>query len=218
LCLCSAIFTPYTEYNSILFRRQYSQTMGHKTPSTYLPNPSPFPFPVPSFLSLAYPILHFFSLSYFFSLLFLFILLFLAHVEATQSIQAHPHAEVLSLDWNKYTPLTIHTSSNDRTLKTFDLRQPSLPLCTLQGHSLAVRKIAASPHDGRLLASASYDMTVRIWDWQQPGGGREVARWEGHSEFAYGVEWSLFGEGWVGSVGWDGRVFVSDWKREWKMV
>jgi len=71
-------------------------------------------------------------------------------------------------------------------------------------------------------------MTTRIWDWQGNaegrqgsglrGHGREVARFEGHTEFAYGVEWSLFGEGWVGSVGWDGRVFVSDWKREWKKV
>src|SRR5579862_5531202 len=63
----------------------------------------------------------------------------------TQSLQAHPHAEVLSLDCNKYTPLTIHTSSNDRTIKTFDLRSPTLPLSTLQGHTLAVRKIATSP-------------------------------------------------------------------------
>ena len=206
MCLCSIIFSSYAEYNSILFRGQYSQIMGHKTPSTYLPIPSPFPFPIRFHPFSLLPTLPSPCL----------ILLFLAHFKATQSIQAHPHAEVLSLDWNKYTPLTIHTSSNDRTLKSFDLRQPSLPLSTLQGHSLAVRKIAASPHDGRLLASASYDMTVRIWDWQ--AGGREVARWEGHSEFAYGVEWSLFGEGWVGSVGWDGRVFVSDWKREWKMV
>lgn len=69
-------------------------------------------------------------------------------------------------------------------------------------------------------------MTTRIWDWQgnvegrqgQGGHGREIARFDGHTEFAYGVEWSLFGEGWVGSVGWDGRVFVSDWKREWKKV
>jgi hypothetical protein len=58
-------------------------------------------------------------------------------------------------------------------------------------------------------------MTVRIWDVDMQ---RAVAVWEGHSEFAYGVEWSLFGEGWVGSVGWDGRVFVGDWAREWRKL
>jgi peroxin-7 len=134
---------------------------------------------------------------------------------ATLSIQAHPGAEVLSLDWNKYKPLTIHTSSNDRTIKTFDTRFPTSPRSTLHGHTLAVRKIATSPHQGNLLASASYDMTVRMWDVDR---SKCVGIWDGHREFAYGVEWSLFGEGWVGSVGWDGKVFVSDWAREWKKV
>jgi peroxin-7 len=111
--------------------------------------------------------------------------------------------------------MRIHTSSNDRTIKSFDARMPSHPLSTLSGHALAVRKVAASPHSGSLLASASYDMTVRTWDLDKQ---RCVGVWEGHSEFAYGVEWSLFGEGWIGSVGWDGRVFVGDWEREWRKV
>ena len=88
-------------------------------------------------------------------------------------------------------------------------------MSTLSGHGLAVRKIASCPHSGNLLASASYDMSVRIWDLDL---GRAVAIWDGHTEFAYGVDWSLFGEGWVGSVGWDGRVFVGDWAREWRKV
>ena len=78
-----------------------------------------------------------------------------------------------------------------------------------------MRNIATCPHAGNLLASASYDMSVRIWDLDL---GRTVAIWDGHTEFAYGVDWSLFGEGWVGSVGWDGRVFVGDWAREWRKV
>jgi len=92
---------------------------------------------------------------------------------------------------------------------------PSSPRNVLTGHTLAVRKIAASPHTGNILASASYDMTVRIWDLET---GRAVSVWDGHTEFAYGVDWSLFGEGWLGSVGWDGKVFISDWAREWKKL
>jgi len=90
---------------------------------------------------------------------------------------------------------------------------PSSPRSILHGHTLAVRKIAASPHKGNILASASYDMTARIWDLDL---GRQISVFDGHTEFAYGVDWSLFGEGWIGTVGWDGRVFISDWAREWK--
>ena len=68
---------------------------------------------------------------------------------------------------------------------------------TVHGHSLAVRKAATSPYDGNLLASASYNMTVRVGDW---AGGRCLAVWNGRSEFVVGVEWSLFGEGWIESV------------------
>jgi len=57
-------------------------------------------------------------------------------------------------------------------------------------------------------------MTCRIWDVDL---GKCVAVCSHHKEFAYGVEWSLFGEGWIGTVGWDGRLFVTDWKRQWDL-
>ncbi len=90
---------------------------------------------------------------------------------------------MLSLDWNKYRPMTIATGSTDRSVKVWDLRRAGVAAATggggagagmlgtdasmvsaLLGHEYAVRKVAWSPHAANLLCSGSYDMTARIWD------------------------------------------------------
>lgn len=159
--------------------------------------------------------------------------------------------EVLSLDWNKYRQWHIATGSTDKTIKAWDLRSvgsmvdrggmtagappPGAPppmgqgqitaICT--GHDYAVRKVAYSPHSPSLLASASYDMTARIWDLDHPSlslssvasrlGGGLMGRGgqqqggllqvhEAHTEFVVGLGWSLFQEGLVASTAWDMSV------------
>lgn len=137
--------------------------------------------------------------------------------------------EVLCLDWNKYRPMTIATGSTDRVVKTWDLRSASsaqpgggvtplqmgTPTAALMGHEYAIRKVAYSPHAPQLLASASYDMTARVWDAdaaamagppgaQQPqvqGAMRRLH--DTHTEFVVGLAWSLFQEGLVASTAWD---------------
>jgi peroxin-7 len=151
------------------------------------------------------------------------------------SIPAHP-GEILSLDWNKYQPNLIATGSVDRSIRIHDLRMatnalpnnplptmsPSPTVATLLGHEYAVRRVAWSPHSANVLASASYDMTARIWNIDTQGlgsgqasfgmggmgGGRMERRWDGHSEFVVAVGWSLYDEGVVGSASWDQEVHL----------
>ncbi|BGP15556.1 hypothetical protein JCM10213_001353 [Rhodosporidiobolus nylandii] len=94
-------------------------------------------------------------------------------------IHAHPGAEVLDLDFNKYGPHLIATGSVDRTVKAHDVRvassapaggapsgpafQPNSTVATCLGHEYAVRRVAWSPHSSALLATGSYDMTSRIF-------------------------------------------------------
>lgn len=126
--------------------------------------------------------------------------------------------EVLSTDWNKYRPMTLATSSTDRVIKTWDLRssmQPGQPReapasTVLVGHMYAVRDVAWSPHQASVLASASYDMTARIWnvdDAQHVGPTPVLSTprfvYTGHTEFVVGVGWSLFEPGLIGSASWD---------------
>src|SRR2546430_11506268 len=53
----------------------------------------------------------------------------------------------------------------------------SLELQKLEGHSGWVSAVAFS-HNGQLLASASYDQTIRLWN---PVTGEQVQQLEGHS-------------------------------------
>lgn len=90
----------------------------------------------------------------------------------------------------------------------------------MQGHEYAVRRLSWSPHSSDTLISASYDMTVRLWNdgsnqQQAPAMGPAIGSQMGimnrHTEFVTGVDWCLFGMGgWVASVGWDERVLLWD--------
>ncbi len=131
-------------------------------------------------------------------------------------------AEVLTHDWNKYNDSIVATGGVDRILRTFDIRNPTGgPLTVMPGHEYAVRRLSWSPHARDVLISASYDMTVRLWNDgssqppQDPAMGPKVGAQLGvmnrHTEFVTGVDWCLFGMGgWVASVGWDERVLLWD--------
>ena len=58
-----------------------------------------------------------------------------------------------------------------------------------------------------MLASASYDMTVRLWDAAAPGEPL-VKVWDHHSEFAVGLDFSTLVRGRMASCGWDDAAFV----------
>lgn len=131
------------------------------------------------------------------------------------SVAAHS-GEVLCLDWNKYRPWMLATGGVDRAVKLWDCRSLSTPVAggaqaredapPLLGHEYAVRRVVWSPHRAELLASASYDMTCRVWQTAQAAPGVLTRIHDQHTEFVAGCAWSLFEAGLLTTCAWDGRV------------
>jgi WD40 repeat protein len=84
-------------------------------------------------------------------------------------------------------------------------RLPDTALVTLKGHRGLVWNVAFSP-DGRRLASASDDGTIRMWDVAK---GQEISRFQGHTERVVSVAFSPGGKQ-LASASHDGTVKLWD--------
>jgi WD40 repeat protein len=76
---------------------------------------------------------------------------------------------------------------------------------TFEGHTREVNSVAFSP-DGRLLASGSFDGTIRLWD---VATGSLVRTLKGHAHYVLSVAFSPDGK-LLASGSWDGTLKLWD--------
>lgn len=69
-----------------------------------------------------------------------------------------------------------------------------------------------SPHAENIVASCSYDMTVRLWDVVSPTNPL-MRTWGHHTEFAVGLEFNVHIDGQLASAGWDEVVAIWDYRQ-----
>lgn len=77
--------------------------------------------------------------------------------------------------------------SDDNTMFMWNPTQNSNPTCRMTGHQNTVNRVSYSP-DGKLIASASFDRSVKLWN---AADGKFLATLRGHVGDVYMVSWSL---------------------------
>jgi ribosome assembly protein 4 len=83
-------------------------------------------------------------------------------------------------------PERLVSGSDDFTMFFWEPEANKKPLARLTGHQKLVNHVSFSP-DGRLIASASFDNSVKLWDGQN---GKFIASLRGHVGPVYQVCWS----------------------------
>ncbi|KAG9283077.1 peroxisomal biogenesis factor 7 [Astyanax mexicanus] len=121
------------------------------------------------------------------------------------AIPAHK-TEILSCDWCKYDQNILVTGSVDCSLCVWDLRTVRQPVAQMLSHTYAIRRVKFSPFYKTVLASCSYDFTVRFWDYSR--SPMLLDTMEHHSEFVCGLDFNLHIPNQVVDCSWDETIKI----------
>ncbi|ANB14345.1 Rsa4p [Sugiyamaella lignohabitans] len=80
----------------------------------------------------------------------------------------------------------IVTASDDFTMYLWEPSRSTKPLLRMTGHQKLVNHVAFSP-DGRYIASASFDNSIKLWDGRD---GKFISTFRGHVAAVYQCAWS----------------------------
>ncbi|KAI0129980.1 WD domain-containing protein [Xylariales sp. AK1849] len=125
------------------------------------------------------------------------------HTSIVNDVQYHPISKNF-----------IGSVSDDLTLQILDTRQPSRTQSSLvakHGHSDAINALAFNPSTEVLVATASADKTIGIWDLRNVK--EKVHTLEGHQDAVTSISWHPHEAGILGSASYDRRILFWDLAR-----
>uniref|UniRef100_A0A8C5V9P4 Coronin n=1 Tax=Microcebus murinus TaxID=30608 RepID=A0A8C5V9P4_MICMU len=121
-------------------------------------------------------------------------------------------AAVTDLAWDPFDTHRLAVAGEDARIRLWRVPPEGLeevlttPEAVLTGHTEKIYSLRFHPLAADVLASSSYDLTVRIWDLQ---AGAEQLKLQGHQDQIFGLAWSPDGQQ-LATVCKDGRVRVYD--------
>ncbi|KAK1344775.1 hypothetical protein QTO34_013476 [Cnephaeus nilssonii] len=104
---------------------------------------------------------------------------------------------VTDLAWDPFDPHRLAVAGEDARIRLWRVPPEGLvevlttPEAVLTGHTEKIYSLRFHPLAADLLASSSYDLTIRIWDLQ---AGVERLRLQGHRDQIFGLAWSPNGQ------------------------
>ncbi|KAA0706137.1 Coronin-7 [Triplophysa tibetana] len=114
--------------------------------------------------------------------------------------------------FDPFDPHKLVVAGDDAKIRVWQIPEGGLtetltePGLVLKGHTEKIYSIKFHPHASGLLASSSYDLTVRLWNIET---GEEVKRLSGHQDQIFAMAWSPDGK-LLATVCKDGKVRLYD--------
>ena len=134
------------------------------------------------------------------------------HVKASR-VYTHHSSIVNDVQYHPLHKSLIGTVSDDLTLQIIDVRQPEIDRSSVtgQGHSDAINALAFNQASEFVLATASADKTIGIWDLRNLDD--KLHSLEGHGDAVTSLAWHPHEEAILGSGSYDRRVIFWDLSR-----
>ncbi len=134
------------------------------------------------------------------------------HVKASR-VYTHHSSIVNDVQYHPLHKSLIGTVSDDLTLQIIDVRQAETDRSSVQGqgHSDAINALAFNHASEFVLATASADKTIGIWDLRNLN--EKLHSLEGHGDAVTSLAWHPHEEAILGSGSYDRRVIFWDLSR-----
>ena len=128
--------------------------------------------------------------------------------EPLVKIQNAHSSIVEDVTWNKFDTNMFTTVGDDKKLSLWDLRNPTSPTISVEGHQAEIMSINTSHHSEFIMATGSADKTVGVWDIRSVK--TKLYCFKGHTDVVNNVRFSQTQKNFLASSSNDRKINIWD--------